>query len=66
MFDDVIKALLEYEKMCKDTPKSYEEEYKFDCAALDIAKAFVYDLGYKKACQFAKGILALEQLHSMR
>ena len=50
----------------KNKPKSKEDEYKIECAALDISKAFVYDLGYKEACKFARGIIALGQLHSLR
>ena len=39
---------------------------KIECAALDVSKAFVYDLGYEEACKFARGILALGQIHTMR
>lgn len=66
IFNETIKALSAYENLLKNKPKSKEEEYKIECAALDISKAFVYDLGYKEACKFARGIIALGQLHSLR
>ena len=65
-FEETIKALQDYEELLKKAPTTYEEEYKVDCAALDISKAFVYDLGYEDACKFARGILALGQLHPIR
>lgn len=66
MFDETIKALTDYEELFKRKPKTHEDEYKIVTSALDISKAFVYDLGYEEASKFAKGILALEQLHPMR
>ena len=66
LFNKTIKDLSDYEQIFEYAPKSKEEEYKEECAALDISKAFVYDLGYKEACKFARGILALGQLHSFR
>lgn len=66
MFENTIKALMDYEDLCKHKPKNYEEEYKLDCHALEISKAFVYDLGYEEASKFAKAILALGQLHPLR
>ena len=66
LFDETRKALSNYEELFKNKPLTNEEEYNIECAALDISKAFVYDLGYKDACKFAKGILALGQLHSFR
>lgn len=56
LFNKTIKALSDYEQIFEYAPKSKEEEYKEECAALDISKAFVYDLGYKEACKFARGI----------
>ena len=54
LFNKTIKALSDYEQIFEYAPKSKEEEYKEECAALDISKAFVYDLGYKEACKFAR------------
>ena len=56
----------ESENLLKNKPATDEEEYKIECAALDVSKAFVYDLGYEEACKFARGILALGQIHDMR
>lgn len=68
IFKETIDALCKYEEeminMQKDMGSS--DEYFYDCMALEISKAFVYDLGWKDAKKFAKGILALDQLHSMR
>ena len=66
MFEETKKSLDEYEKLYSKKPSSYDEEFKCACAALDISKSLVYDLGYENACKLAKGILALEQLHPMR
>lgn len=66
MFEETRKALSDYEKLFINAPETYEEEYKTECAALDLSKAFVYDLGYEEACKFARGILALGQLHPLR
>lgn len=65
MFENTIKALMDYENLCKHKPKNYEEEYKYECAAFEISKAFVYDLGYENALKFANAILALSQLHPL-
>ena len=56
----------DYENLLKSKPTTDEEEYKIECAALDVSKAFVYDLGYEEACKFARGILALGQIYTMR
>lgn len=66
IFDETIKALYEYEKLMSTKPETDEEYYKCACAELDISKAFVYDLGYDDAVKFARGILALGQLHPIR
>lgn len=66
VFNETIKALSDYENLLKNKPTTNEEEYKIECAALDVSKAFVYDLGYEEACKFARGILALGQIHDMR
>lgn len=66
MFTKTIEALKRYEEMRKHIPESYDEEYALETYALDISKAFVWDLGYKEAVKFANGILALNQLHLMR
>lgn len=66
VFNETIKALSDYENLLKNKPTTNEEEYKIECAALDVSKAFVYDLGYEGACKFARGILALGQIHDMR
>lgn len=66
MFYETIKALSNYEELLKHKPKTHEDEYKIATSALDVSKAFVYDLGYEEASKFAKGILALGQLHPMR
>lgn len=66
LFDKTRKALSDYEELLKNKLITNEEEYKVECAALDISKAFVYDLGYKDASKFARGILALGQLNPMR
>lgn len=66
LFEETIKALSDYENILKLKPITNEDDYKVECAALDISKAFVYDLGYEEACKFAKGILALGQLHPLR
>lgn len=66
IFNETIKALSDYENLLKYKPTTNETEYKIECATLDISKAFVYDLGYKEACKFARGIIALGQLHSLR
>ena len=64
VFNETIKALSDYENLLKNKPTTNEEEYKIECAALDVSKAFVYDLGYEEACKFARGILALGQIHN--
>ena len=66
VFSETIKALSDYENLLKNKPTTDEEEYKIECAALDVSKAFVYDLGYEEACKFARGILTLGQIHDMR
>lgn len=66
VFNETIKALSDYENLLKNKPTTNEEEYKIECAALDVSKAFVYDLGHEEACKFARGILALGQIHTMR
>lgn len=66
VFNETIKALSDYENLLKNKPTTNEEEYKIECAALDVSKAFVYDLGYEEACKFARGILALGQIDTMR
>lgn len=66
MFTKTIEALKQYEKLHKHIPESYDEEYTLETCALDISKAFVWDLGYEEAVKFANGILALNQLHPMR
>lgn len=66
MFKKTIEALSNYEELCKHKPETYNEEYQIETYALDIAKAFVWDLGYEEAVKFANGILALNQLHPMR
>lgn len=62
MFVELQKELKKYEELRKETPKNSEEEYRFYCTELDIAKAFIYDLGYKDASKFARAILALGEL----
>lgn len=68
IFEETINALCKYEEelvnMEENTSRS--DNYFYDCMALEISKAFVYDLGQKDAEKFARGILALGQLHSMR
>lgn len=66
VFNETIKALSDYENLLKNKPTTNEEEDKIECAALDVSKAFVCDLGYEEACKFARGILALGQIHTMR
>ena len=62
MFQELQIALKNYEELMKKTPQNYEDEYKVQCAELDIAKAFVYDLGYTYASKFARAVLALGEL----
>ena len=66
VFNETIKALSDYENLLNNKPTTDKEEYKVECAALDVSKAFIYDLGYEEACKFARGILALGQIHTMR
>ena len=44
VFNETIKALSDYENLLKNKPTTNEEEYKIECAALDVSKAFVCDL----------------------
>lgn len=62
MFEELQIALKDYEELMKSKPQNHEEEYKVHCAELNIAKAFVYDLGYTYASKFARAILALGEL----
>lgn len=68
IFKETIDALCKYEEEIINMSNNINssDEYFLDCMALEISKAFVYDLGWKDAKKFAKGILALDQLHSMR
>ena len=66
VFNEIMKALSDYENLLRNKQTSDEEECKVECTALDVPKAFVYDLGYEEACKFARGILALGQIHDMR
>lgn len=66
VFNETIKALSDYENLLKSKLTTDEEEYKIECAALDVSKAFIYDLGYEEASKFARGILVLGQIHDMR
>lgn len=62
MFRELRKELDNYEDLVKESPESYEDMYMRSCAELDIAKAFVYDLGYTNASKFARAILALGEI----
>lgn len=64
LFDQTVKAMQNFEKLQQNKPKTRDEEFKCDCAPLDISKAIVYDIGYDQACKIAKGILALYEIHS--
>ena len=63
LFDETRKALSNYEELLKNKPTTNEEEYRIECAALDLSKAFVYNLGHENASKFARGILALVYRH---
>ncbi len=64
LFDQTVKAMHDFEKLQQKSPESRDEEFKSDCAALDVSKALIYDIGYYEACKIAKGILALYEIHS--
>lgn len=64
LFCEIATALSDYEDKFNDKAKTKEEEFKNACIALDLVKAFNYDLLYEHSIEFANGILALEQLRS--